>query len=71
MEYEGDNCTIVIGAFGTVTKASLKVMEDLKMGGWVETIQTAALLRTVKILRKVLETWEDLLLLKLLRKTIS
>ena len=37
----------------------------------VETIQTIKLLRTAKILRKVLETWGDLLSLKLHSKTIS
>ena len=31
---------IVIGAFGTVTKGLLKGLEDLKVGGRVETIQT-------------------------------
>ncbi len=30
----------VIGAFGTVTKGLLKGLEDLKVGGQVETIQT-------------------------------
>ena len=34
---------IVIGAFGTVTKGFLKRMEDLEVGGQVETIQTTAL----------------------------
>ena len=56
---------IVIGAFGTVTKGLLKGLEDLEVGGRVETIQTTALLRTARILRRVLETWGDLLLLKL------
>ena len=62
---------IVIGAFGTVTKGLLKGLEDLEVGGRVETIQTTALLRTVRILRRVLETWRDLLSLKLQWKTIS
>ena len=35
---------IVIGAFGTVTKGLLKGLEDLEVGGRVETIQTTALL---------------------------
>ena len=35
---------IVIGAFGTVTKGLLKGLEDLEVGGQVETIQTTALL---------------------------
>ena len=47
---------IVIGAFGTVTKELLKGLEDLEVGGRVETIQTTALLRTARILRRVLET---------------
>ena len=49
---------IVIGAFGTVTvpKGLLKGLEDLEVGGRVETIQTTALLKTAKILKRVLET---------------
>ena len=47
---------IVIGALGTITKVLLKGLEDLKVGGRVETIQTTALLRTTRILRRVLET---------------
>ena len=62
---------IVIGAWGTITKGLLKILEDLEVGGQVETIQTTALLRTARILRRVLETWGDLLSLKLLWKTIS
>ena len=51
---------IVIGAFGTVTKGLLKGLEDLEVGGRVETIQTTALLRTARILRIVLETcWQS------------
>ena len=61
---------IVIGAFGTVTKELLKGLEDLEVGGWVETIQTTALWRTARILRRVLETWGNLLSLKLQWKTI-
>ena len=51
---------ILIGAFGTITRL-LKGLEDLEVGGRVETIQMTALLRTARILRIVLETWEDLL----------
>ena len=47
---------IVIGAFGTVTKGLLKGLGDLEVGGRVETIQTTALLKTARILRRVLET---------------
>ena len=62
---------IVIGAFGIVTKGLLKGLEDLEVGGGVETIQTTALLRTARILRRVLEIWGELLSLKLQWKTIS
>ena len=43
--------SIVIGALGTVAKGLLKGLEDLGVGGRVETIQTTALLRTARILR--------------------
>ena len=61
---------IVIGAFGTLTKALLKGLEHLEVVGRVETIQTTALLRMTRILRRVLETWGHLLSLKLQWKTI-
>ena len=47
---------IVIGPFGTVTKGLLKGLEDLEVGGRVETIQTTAFLKTARILRRDLET---------------
>ena len=47
---------VVIGAFETVTKGLLKGLEDLEVGRRVETFQTATLLRTARILRRVLET---------------
>ena len=47
---------IVIGALGTITKGLLKGLEDLEVDGRVEAIQTTALLRTARILRRVLET---------------
>ena len=62
---------IVIGALGTITKGLLKGLEDLEIGGRVETIQTTALLRMARILRRVLEIWGDLLSFKLQCKTIS
>ena len=56
---------IVVCAFGTVTKGLLKGLEDLEFGGRMETMQTTALLKTAKILRRVLETRGDLLSFKL------
>ena len=63
--------SIVIGAFGTVTKGLLKGLEDLEVGGRVETIQATVLLKTAWILRRVLETWGDLLTLNPQWKTIG
>ena len=48
---------IVVGAFGMVTKGLLKGLEDLEVGGQVETIQMTALLKMARILRRDLETW--------------
>ena len=62
---------ILIGAFGTETKGLLKGLEDLDVGGRVETIQTTALLKMDRILRRIQETWRDLLSLNLQWKTIS
>ena len=47
---------IVIGAFDTITKGLLKDLKDMEVGERIETIQMTALLGTVKILRRVLET---------------
>ena len=46
----------VIGNFGTVTKGLLKGLEDLEVGRRVKTIQTTTLLRTARILKRVLGT---------------
>ena len=62
---------IVIGAFLTVTKGFLKGLEDLEVGGRVETINTTSLLKSIRIPRRVLENWRDLQSLKLQWKTIS
>ena len=46
---------IVIGALGTVTRGLVQELEDLEIRGWVETIQTTALLRSARILE---ESWK-------------
>ena len=46
---------ILFGAVRTVTKGFLKGLEDLEVGGRVETVQTTRLLRMATILRRVLE----------------
>ena len=47
---------IVIGALDTVTKELVQGLEDLEITGRVETIKTTTLLRTGRILRRVLES---------------
>ncbi len=47
---------IVIGAFDTVTKGLLKGLEDLEFGGRVRSSKTTTLLKTARILIRVLET---------------
>ena len=48
--------SIITDAQGTVPKGLIKRLEELEIGGHVETIQTASLLRSARILRRVLET---------------
>ena len=47
---------IVIGALGTIPEGFERTLEELEIGGRAEIIQTTALLRWVRILRRVLET---------------
>ena len=62
---------VVIGTLGTIPKRLAKELEDLEIREQVETIQIIELLRSARILRRVLETrgyWRSL---KLQWKTIS
>ena len=47
---------IVIGALSIVTKELVQGLEDLEIRGRVEAIQTTALLRSARILRRVQKT---------------
>ena len=47
---------IVIGALVTVARGLIQGLEDLEIKGRRETTQTSALLRSARILRRVLET---------------
>ena len=47
---------IVIGALGTVTNRLVQGLEDLEITGRVDTIQITVLLRSARILGRVLET---------------
>ena len=62
---------IVTGALGTISNSLVKGLEDLEIRGLVETIQTIALLRSARILKWFLETWGELLSLKIQWKTNS
>ena len=48
--------SIIIGAFGTISKELIMGLEDMEIRGQEETIQTTALLRSASIPRRVLET---------------
>ena len=61
----------VVGALGTILKGWVKGLEDLEIWEQVETIQTTALLRSARIVRKVLEIWRDLLSLRLQKETMK
>ena len=62
---------IVIGTLGTVTKSLEKSLENLGVRGKIETIQNTALLKSDRIVRRVLDTRGDLLLLRPQGNTIS
>ena len=57
--------SIVTGILGTVTKGLVQGLENLEMSVGVETIEATTLLRSARILRRVLETWGDLLSFRL------
>ena len=62
---------IVFCVLGTVPKSLERELEELEIGGRIEILQATALLRAVRRLRRVLETWGDLLSLQLQWKTIT
>ena len=59
----------VIVVFGTVSKGLEKWREEMEIRGRIKIIVTAALLSSARILRRVLETREDLLSRRLQLKT--
>ena len=68
---KGTVVPVAICALGTVTKELVQELDDLEIRGRVETIKATVLLKSAKILRKVLETWGDLLSLRLQLKSTS
>ena len=57
--------SIVFGMLEAIPKGLVKGLEKFEIKEQTETIQTTVLLRSARILRRVLETWGDLLSLKL------
>ena len=56
MEHEGDGDTYNNWRVGTVHKGLVQGLEDLEINRQVETIHTRALLISVRLLRRVLNT---------------
>ena len=63
-EHEGDGDTNCNWCTRNNSQSLEKGLDDLEIRGRVETIQTTELLRSVRILRRVLETWGDLMTFK-------
>ena len=62
---------IVVGVLGINIKGLVNALGDLEIRGTVDTSQTTAVLISVRIPRRVLETWEDLLSLNFQWKILS
>ena len=50
---------MVIGSLRTIPKGFIKGLHELEIGGQAETIQLTTLLRSARILRRVLEASGD------------
>ena len=46
---------VVVSAFGTLPKRLEKILEELEIKGRIKTIRITVLLRSARILRRVLE----------------
>ena len=64
------NSRVMVIPIVTIPKGLVKRLEVLEIRGRVETIQATALLRAARILRRVLETWIDLLSLPFVRYSV-
>ena len=62
---------IVFPRHSTSTEELEKLLDDLEITGQGKTSQTSVFLRSVRLLRGVLDTWENLLSLKPQWKTIN
>ena len=71
MEHEDDSDTSKIPSPKNNPEEPRKLSMKLEIMERTETVQTTALLRSVRIPRRVLETWGDFLSLRLLWKITS
>ena len=60
----------ITGTFGTVSKDLKRGLEEMEIGEQTELIQIIELLRSSRILKRVLETWRDLMSLRLAKSKI-
>ena len=56
---------IIIVVLGTVLKDLVRGREELEIGWLGETTQTTAFLESDRLLRSILESWEELMSLRL------
>ena len=62
MNHDGDGITICNWGTRNGPKKDLEeILDGLLIRGWIKTIQITALLQSARILRRGLETWEDML----------
>ena len=57
--------TVVVRAIGMVAEGLERRQKAFEIRGRIDTIQNTALITSARILRRVLETWEELLSLRL------
>ena len=62
---------VVVGALITIPKCLMKGQKDLEIRGVAETMKTSALLRSTRIVWRVLGTRGNLLSHKIMSKTIN
>ena len=59
MEHEGNGYNICNWGVWNDPQRLVRELEKLEIRGWVEAIQTIALLRLARIQKRVVKTWGD------------
>ena len=60
----------VIGTLGRISKGLVQRLKDFKMRVQAETTKTRPLLKSTRLLRRIMKTWGDLTSLKLQWETV-